>query len=317
MSKYTDNKDSFLEPQVNQYGRNMVMTNVHKPSKCKYINVDTKFSDDYNYTGNATFSMTLPERITNVQSIAVRTLELPITYYNISANFGNNFFKITNSVNASKMVIIPNGQYTVSLLQSQINTQIQTLGSDFIDVSFNISGSNPIASSATYSGYKSTLTALAGITGLSVHFDTDSSGNFDKYNFKSKLGWLLGFRNQAYTLSASITVSEQFINLSGPKYLYLIVDEFSQKSPNSFISPQAGFLMSKNILARITVNTQVYPFGSTLPANNFDGYLLTDSRNYQGTIDIKKINIQLVNDTGIPVNLNGQDFSFCLEVIYE
>jgi len=317
MSKYSDNKDSFLEPQVNQYGRNLVMTNVHKPSKCKYVNIDTKFSDDYNYTENATFSMTLPERITNVQSITVRTLELPITYYNICTNFGNNFFRITNSANASKMIVIPDGQYTVALLQTQINTRIQALSTDCSNISFNITGTNSIASSNTYSGYKSSFIALNSVSGLSVHFDTDSSGNFDKYNFKSKLGWLLGFRNQSYTLTSALTISDQFINLYGPKYLYLVVDEFSQKSPNSFISPQAGFLMSKNILARITINAQSYPFGSILPANNFDGYLLTDCRNYQGTIDIKKLNVQLVNDTGIPVNLNGQDFSFCLEVAFE
>ena len=36
-----------------------------------------------------------------------------------------------------------------------------------------------------------------------------------------------------------------------------------------------------------------------------------------GIIDIKKMNIQLVNDIGRPMDLNGMDFSFCLEVTQE
>jgi len=47
MSQYFDNKDMFLEPSVKQYGNHMVMTNVQKPTKVKYYNLDTRFRDDY------------------------------------------------------------------------------------------------------------------------------------------------------------------------------------------------------------------------------------------------------------------------------
>ena len=111
-----------------------------------------------------------------------------------------------------------------------------------------------------------------------------------------------------------MSISECLIDLNGPRYLYLVIDEFSQNNTNSFISPQAGFLMNKNILARITINSTTFPNGAILPANNFNGYLLTDRRNYNGIIDIKKFNVQLVNDIGKVMDLNGMDFSFCLEV---
>ena len=49
MSKYNDNKsDNFMEPTVSQHGSHMVMTNVHKPMKTKYVNLDTIFADEYN-----------------------------------------------------------------------------------------------------------------------------------------------------------------------------------------------------------------------------------------------------------------------------
>jgi hypothetical protein len=44
---------------------------------------------------------------------------------------------------------------------------------------------------------------------------------------------------------------------------------------------------------------------------------VTDVRTYQGKIDIQKLNVQLVTEWGSPVNLNGLDFSFVLEIEHE
>jgi hypothetical protein len=44
---------------------------------------------------------------------------------------------------------------------------------------------------------------------------------------------------------------------------------------------------------------------------------LSDRRQYSGKVDIQKLNVQLIDDTGTPVDLNGLDFSFCLEVEHE
>jgi hypothetical protein len=306
MSKYLDN-DKFLEPQVNQYGRNMVMTNVVRgETKHKYINIDTKFRDEYNQDSTANYNITLPERITNVKSIIVSNAEIPLTFYNISESLGNNCFAITSD-NIVYSIVIPDGAYGSDALISAINENILAVLPDTTLI-YDIFG------------YFSRFQSLDAT--ITIHFDVDKTGVFDKYNFKSKLGWTLGFRKQQYTieptiLENTIVLSESFINLNGPKYVYLVIDEFSQKNPNSFISPQSGFLMSKNILARIAINTTVYGFGAIMPANVFNGYLLTDKRKYSGLIDIKKFNVQLVNEIGIPLNLNGCDFSFCLEVEHE
>ena len=48
MSQYFDNKDLFMGPIVNQYGSHMLMTDVKKETKTKYINIDTKFREEYN-----------------------------------------------------------------------------------------------------------------------------------------------------------------------------------------------------------------------------------------------------------------------------
>ncbi len=59
-----------------------------------------------------------------------------------------------------------------------------------------------------------------------------------------------------------------------------------------------------------------YPYGSILPANKY-GLLFSDIRCYTGKVDLQKLHVSLLNETGIPMMLNGNDFSFCIEAICE
>lgn len=308
MSKYFDSKSLFLEPQVNQYGSHMVMTNVTKPSKRKYINIDTKFRDDYQmYEANsvANFNVTLPERITEVKNMIVCNAEIPMSFYNVSLELGNNYFKIINTAtNASAMVEIPAGNYDGTALTTAINTAIQSKPLPYKNITYSLVNGHS----------RFTITASS----LKIEFDVNPDGSLDKYNFKRKMGWLLGFRNLSYIVSSTAAVtSENFVDVTGLRYAYLVIDEFGKGNQNSFLGPLPSSLVKKNIIAKIMFNKSTFPFGTVMPANNFNGYLLTDRRNYTGKIDIQKLNVQLVDDVGNPINLNGLDFSFCLEVEHE
>ena len=309
MRKYFDNKDSFLEPRVNQYNSHMVMTNVSQPTRKKYINIDTRTLD---VSGNsiANYTISLPERINNVKSIMVCNAEVPISYYNVSSNLGNNSFGVYNVDNAtSGSVVVSNGNYTSSTLVTEINSKLYALGSDFEDLSFNIYNNFVISSVKNDSTYAS--------TGVDVNFAVNSSNEFDKYNFKSKLGWLLGFRDTSYNITSTTRTAEALPDLNGPRYLYLVVDEFTKGNQSSFLAINTRSQIQGNILARITMNKTTFGFGNILPANNFNGYLLTDRRSYNGRVDLQKLKIQLTDEYGTPVDLNGSGFSFCLEVEYE
>ena len=95
MSKYFDQKDLFMGPTVTQHNGHMVMTDVVPPTKTKYLTIDTRFHDDYQSGTVANYNISLPERINDVKSIRVTNIEIPITYYNISANRGNNTFSLS------------------------------------------------------------------------------------------------------------------------------------------------------------------------------------------------------------------------------
>ena len=310
MSKYFDNKNLFMEPQINQYGEHFVMTNVMKPKKTKYLNIDTRFTDDYVYdlsfNETKSFTLTLPERINSLKSIKVLSIELPVSFYNISKSLGNNYFKILNtSTSKFYMVIVKDGIYTSSTLSTEINNEIGLLA--------NLSG-------VTYEivSNKSVLHNTAN-KNFEVYFDTDNSGNFDKYNFRSKMGWMMGYRDVSYNLTSNsgIITSESIINVNTIRYLFLVVDEYNNSFQNSFMAPMNGYIMNKKILARISVDNQAFPFGSVLHGNNYNGIIVSDRRCYNGNIDLQRLSLQLVNEFGIPVNLNGLDFSFIMEIEYE
>jgi len=297
MSEY-NNMDLFLEPKTNQYGSHMVMTNVHKQSKTKLVNVDMKFRDEYNYSQIANYNITLPERINDVKSIEIMNIEVPISYYNISSNLGNNYFKVMNSDGSNPLVItIPDSQYTAFILGEKINF---------------------LLTNSIYSGllYNSDGTRSKFTGNVKIEFDIDSTGNNDKYNFKSKLGWLLGFRNTSYVITTNI-VSEAALDLNGPRYLYLAVDEFNNKgAQNSFITPVSKSMINKKVIARIAMNSYMFPYNLNASFTRFNG-LTSDVRTYNGTVDIQKLNVQLLNENGTPMQLNGLDFSFLMKITYE
>jgi len=306
-NRYFDGKESnsFLSPTVTQYGSHMVMTNVSRETKKKYWNIDTQFRDDYQNISLSQLVFTLPQSIPNVNSISVVNAEIPISFSNISANLGNNSIQITRvSDGAISKLVLPDGWYTLATLKSAINSKLTTLG--LTGLSYDISTNNISTFTASSDSYVLTFATTS----------TTTSSGFDKYDVKSRLGWQLGFRDISYTVT-SLLVSTAVIDILRPRYLYLVVDEFSGNTPNSFVSPLTTSVLNKNILAKITMDYSSYSFGSLLPANLLNGYLYSDVRKYGGMVNLQRLRIQLVNEYGAAVDLNGQDFSFCLEIQYE
>ena len=296
-------QQNFLEPQVNQYGNSMVMSPVYKAPKTKFLNIDTRFTDEYVYPAHhfntiSNYILTLPERINDVRSIKVRNVEVPMSFYNISATLGNSFFKIVHG-GIGTMVVLPDGNYTPSTLATTLPTYTSSL---LTTVTTSTNGYLGITANGNYE----------------MDFNTDICGNPDKYNFRSKMGWLLGFRDPSNSLvNNTAVVPPSMVNTQTVRYLYLVVDEYNNSFPNTFLCPQNQYLMNKKVLARISVDPQIHPFGTVLTGNEANGVLISDQRTYSGKIDIQRLNIQLVNEWGIPVNLNGLDFSFVLEIEYE
>jgi len=270
------------------------MSVVESTTKTKYLTIDTRFRDKYDSSCVANYNITLPERINNVKSMRVTNVEIPVSYYNISANIGNNAFYFKQS-DKFVDIIVPDGNYDETTLIETVNTAIP-----FATIVFSIENHRGVFTNNDLVGEC--------IIGFNL-----SQNPTIQTGVLSTFGWLLGYRKSLYTLALNAKIaSESFAMLTGPRYLFLVVDEFTNGNPHSFLSlSRTSELSSQQILARIT--TGINPFGTVLVADTYSN-CCSDTRIYSNEVNIQRLNVKLVDELGTIVDLNGMDLSFCLEL---
>jgi len=318
MSKYFDkDKRTFMDPVVKEQGGHMVMTNVYKETKKKYLNIDTRFQEEYQSEKYAEFKCSLPQTINNVQSMKVMNIEIPASIHNFSLQRKNTYFTIENDLGTKIPIIIEDGNYTLSSLAAEIQIQLGSGTNGVSDIA--VTADEKTHKIQFYNNLDSKLSAVIPSKKnpkYTFHFDVDEFGNKDKLNFKSKLGWLLGFREPSYSiLEDGYIVSETFVNLHPLRYLYLNIDEYAPAN-HSFITPTAISYTNQHAIARLAIDPNTHVFGSVICGNVANGTLLSNRRTYSSRTDIQRLHIELLDECGNPVDLNQMDFSFALEIEY-
>ena len=129
----------FLPGNLNQLDTRII-------SKC--LNIDTRFRTNLHNTNSSDITIQLPSRFNKVVSMELTAIEMPVSFYGISENYGNNYMHIsvifnqkdTINVNkkASMVLIVPDGNYTESDLIDTLNhmlitTQINTFDKYLMD----------------------------------------------------------------------------------------------------------------------------------------------------------------------------------------
>ena len=265
------------------------------------LNIDTRFRENYFSSPSTNFNLTLPTTFDNVLQMQLSAIELPTTYYNVSKQYGNNFFSITANTSTS-VISVPDGNYTFDGIVNAINNQLDLLGYPFNKVSFLLNINNNSGSGQMMVGpLDPSLNILA------LNFQADKMG-IDDHNtpLPLKFGWSLGFRNGVYINNLNY-VSEGIVDVTGPRYVYLVVDDHNNNVNNGFYSAFNSSLLNNNILARITLQS---PFFNVQLTNNLN--IVTNPREYFGPVNIQNFNIQLLDEYGRVIDLNNMDFSFCL-----
>lgn len=296
----------FYQGTINPLNRRILRQN---------INIDTRFRENY-YTSSATnFHVDLPLKLTKVVSLQLSALEFPNTLYVISKAYGNNFF-VLEVPNAEPLVVtIPDGNYDYLALQLYINNFLSTIAPvEYNNIQFLSDINTPLGSGPSGGSGKMIVGSTTGTVIFSINFLTDAYGNNDnQVPLPLKFGWLIGFRNGYYENNTTY-VSEGIINLVGPKYIYMVVDDYNNNVIDGFYAAFTSSILNKNILARISLQGTVFDI---LTKDNFN--LITSPRQYFGPVDIQKLQIQLLDEYGRILNLNNMDYSFCLtfQTVYD
>ena len=290
-------------------------------SKC--LNIDTRFRENMSQTNSSDFLVNLPIRLQKVVSMQITAIEIPVSFYGISAKYGNNFFKIgaTQQLTSggmineeSKMIIVPDGNYNSTDFIDMINALISQKNPDGspldpnslfnyilcrLDVSQTGSGTAKLF-------IETTGTLAHTIKEINVDFSLDINGNPDKTPVTSKIGMNMGFLKRKYQ-GATSYLSETLIEPACVRYIYLAIDDFNNNVNNHFISAFNNSILSPNILARISIKGSYF---SLLMESDLN--MTTEPRKYFGPVDIQKMHIQIYDDHGRILDMNSANFSFCL-----
>jgi hypothetical protein len=274
-----------------------------------------------------------------VVSMQLASFELPISFYGISSGYNNNYLYLevkylgftsrqspTTMYDASKTIIVPDGNYAAIDLINKINSILSPVNTDntliypddvfsyislSLDITINGSGSgkvtiapNPNTKPTSYS---------ANIKVINMDFTKNANGIVDYVNISSKIGWNLGFQKRQY-LNGTTYTGETIIEPSNIRYIYLMIDDFNNNVNSHFVNPFNKSLMTSNILARIAMKSASF---SILMENDFN--MISEPRKYFGPVDIQKMKIQLVDEYGKILQMNNSDFSFCinLKMLYD
>jgi hypothetical protein len=298
-------KIPFLESFPGQYFPG-VINPLKKRVRMMNLNIDSKFRDNYYSTLSTNFNFQLNQNISHVVQMQLATIEVPTTIFVISKQYDNNFFYIDlPDTNVSELIEIPEGNYDLRGLQYALNNKLSIIGAPYSNIVFKVSitdGEN---------GTGQMLVGLSSGTGsYNLNFQKDRSGiNNESFPLMLKLGWIMGFRNGLYTNNLNY-ISEGIIDLIGPKYYYLVIDDYTTSVNNNFYAEFNQSLLNKNILDRLSLNGGM---NNKYPLIN----ITKQPRDYYGPVTITNFTVQLLDSFGRIVDLNNMDFSFCLNLTLE
>lgn len=269
------------------------------------LSIDTKFRKNYFSSKSSNFTINLATPLKNVISMKMSSMEIANIQHVISETLGTNGFKVTKTPSSGSSVTatikVPSGNYDTTTLESTltgISTDVNTLAYAGCSISIN---SNTMR--ATISGTSN---------GDLLELDFQNLVHQNAPPMKT-LGWTLGFRKRHYKGQQSYT-GEGTVDLAGCKYIFLCINDFKNTTQDVCTILYENSFLRKHILARIPMREGK---GAVLFDDPSDK--ITKKRHYFGPVNIDKLHIQLIDEYGMEIDMNYNDYSFALEfdILYE
>lgn len=340
---------------IKQYNGNQYITNngentlgnykqTNKSLLKKIYTIDSIFRQNYELTDNQShnYVIQLPETISRAITMSISSIEIPLTYHNVSNYYNNNIFNIeilnsSNTPTSSSPFIIElsPGLYESRIssyspndvrkiigydIEREINDKIKNV--DFIDISNNLKfvlDPRSGFSCFKYDNSNNITNNILGTYKIKINFNINNpnanSSNCYSNALYQKLGWQLGFRNNSIIIDSSdlLAVSTGICHINYPRYIYIALDDFQSSSQNHF-AIASDSIVAPNIITRINI-LSLLEEKTAFKQGAYAGdiyYNHKHIREYFGPTDINKLKIQLLDEYGRPFSLNNMDWSFII-----
>tara|TARA_Y100000816_G_C26106730_1_gene588412 strand:- start:519 stop:1631 length:1113 start_codon:yes stop_codon:yes gene_type:complete len=326
---YTDAGSS--DDANNGHSLSRFINPLKKKEITKVLNIDSRFRDNYYSTTSTDYNVKLPLSFEKVIQMELMHIELPLTFYGVTKEKGNNYFWIKFDGLSSTdddefvQVEIPDGNYSSSTITTVIDDAIASFITNYTSLNSDDSNAeitiNTVIDEYTnkfhfvVNNFDSTRFGSYEINFSCPYLEEfdDTDKQRDTYNttdgtsLQLKLGWSLGYRFSKYISSSSTYEGEAPFENPLPRYLYIAIDDYNNNVNNCIFSAFNSSILNKNILAKLGYFGNAYEI--------YKAYKVDDGqhfRNYFGPVTIRKLSIKIIDEFGRQVDLNNMDFSFGL-----
>lgn len=314
----------------------------------KNICIDSMFRTNYDRTNATDFTYLMQDPINNVISMKVSALEFPNSHFTFSSYDKSNQFTITiynapTPIDMSGIAVydpvithvieIPEGNYQSDLFTNSINNMFSNLRYGLEYIYFEVSEINTHCIFRTKSLGDDIKDRFLNVDlPYDFYFTIDFTvpSNDNNRPLYRNAGWMMGFRQAYYEahfspdptinlISSQFEIkdynwyiqSESSYGSSVYNYVYLDIDDFNKNFSTNTIygNTTKDTYLGNTVIARIPVSSCI----NTIVTNNASD-CIAKKREYFGPVKIERLHIRLLNRFGESITLNGNDYSFILEI---
>lgn len=247
----------------------------------RFVNLDSQFRQ---YTSgvdsmSTEYTCDLSDTLKNTLKLSLYSYQIPFSWYAIDTAYGNTCFWIYDpSSNNLVTISVPAGNYSQVGFQTTLNQSFSDAGFVFVSPPVQYNSNNGILTLMLNGGQwtssdASTSFAVSTDTQIIFYdFTRNLQCNINCYNksnhfFNSTLGWIMGYRLPYMNVDASGNVASAILDLTGTKYLILVIDDYNQNRMNDSLVSISQFNNTMKIPAYPTDLPYICipPLGTNLP----------------------------------------------------
>lgn len=322
-----------------------------------------------NYVAN------LSEKIKRITNIKLHSYSIPFTWYLISSQKRNNVIYLLLQNGEKITIIVDDGNYNITQMVEQLNTKLKQNTHPNLNINTDIVTYNVNTGKIKFNLPSDQIEKIIFFDKSEPYLLSNEDNIFSTLrSYKNlTLGWILGFREDEVNVNESGNISDAIPDLKGPKYLYLVIDDFKRNhTTNNLVTitnidenisipsyfnhhmPLNETDCNNNIVTvlpsapRTLTQAQIYTINEVMKHKNRTNYyssspnesdilaiiplkhnglsigdrivetagqLQDNKREYNGPVDLDRIGVKLIDDTGFILDLNGNDWT--LSLIYE
>jgi hypothetical protein len=287
----------------------------------RFVNLDSQFrqySSGFETT-STDYTLDLSDPLNNALNMRLYSYQVPYSFYTIDTAYGNTCFWITDASNNEIIPIsVASGNYTPSQFVTTLNKSFQDLGFTFPTTPAN----SPV--SYNENNGKITLTLSGGVypggtiiidgqprtfaafniesspdpkTTIITFFDHTSRLQCEtncvnkSFYLNQTLGWIMGFRVPFIAVLQGGNVAPSVLDLTGTKYLILVIDDYNQNHVNNGLVSIAEY---SNKLKLPSYYSPDLPYTCVLPSSNAVAISASNDLFLSGKLDVEYSKTQIL-----------------------